>query len=110
METGPSSQDSIRYKRALEELDKAYEITKKLIRDVSSDSDSEAGEWEMKQIANNRNTFKKENYFIQFVWMLPVNTIVITDFNFDSYLIYPDSGYSMKSYTCTGKSFVPSYP
>ena len=51
MEAGPSSPDSIRYKRALEELDKAYEITKKLTGYISSDSDSETGEWEMKQIA-----------------------------------------------------------
>ena len=44
MEACPSSQDSIRYKRALEELDRAYEITKKLIGDVSSDTNSETGE------------------------------------------------------------------
>ena len=44
MEAGPSSQDSIRYQQALAELDRAYEITKKMIGDVSSDSDSEI--WE----------------------------------------------------------------
>ena len=84
MEAGPSSPDSIRYKRALEELDKAYEITKKLTGYISSDTDSEIGEWKMKQIANIKNTNRKENYFIKFVWML---SIVITDFDFDSYLI-----------------------
>ena len=44
MEVGPSSEDSIRYKRALEELDRAYEINKKLTGYISSNSDSETGE------------------------------------------------------------------
>ena len=40
MDVGPLH----RYKRALEELDRVYEITKKLTGYVSSDSDSETGE------------------------------------------------------------------
>ena len=44
MEVGPSSEVSIRYKKALEELDRVYEINKKLTGYISSDSDSEAGE------------------------------------------------------------------
>ena len=42
MEAGPSSEESI--ERALQELDRAYEINKKLTGYISSDSDSEAGE------------------------------------------------------------------
>ena len=48
MEAGPSSEESI--ERALQELDRAYEINKKLTGYISSDSDSETGEWEMEQI------------------------------------------------------------
>ena len=40
-EAGPSSEEYIRYKRALEEF---YEINKKMTRYISSDSDSETGE------------------------------------------------------------------
>ena len=36
--------DSIRYRRALEQLDRVHEITKKLTGYVSSDSEDEAGE------------------------------------------------------------------
>ena len=49
MEDGPSSEESM--ERALQELDRAYKINKKLTGYISSDSDSETGEWEMKQIA-----------------------------------------------------------
>ena len=42
MEAGPSSEESI--ERALQELDRAYEINKKLTGYISSDSDSETGE------------------------------------------------------------------
>ena len=42
MEAGPSSEESI--KRALEELDRVYEINKKLTGYISSDTDSETGE------------------------------------------------------------------
>ena len=44
MEAGPSSEDSIHYKRALEKMDRIYEINKKLTGYISSDSDSETGE------------------------------------------------------------------
>ena len=44
IEAGPSSMDSIRYRRALEQLDRVHEITKKLTGYVSSDSEDEAGE------------------------------------------------------------------
>ena len=43
-EADPSSEGSIRYKKALEELDRVHEITKKLTGYVSSDSEDETGE------------------------------------------------------------------
>ena len=45
METaGPSSEDSIRYRNALEQADKVYEMTKALTGYVSSDSEDETVE------------------------------------------------------------------
>ena len=44
MEAGPSFEDSIHYKRALEKMDRIYDNNKKLTEYISSDSDSEARE------------------------------------------------------------------
>ena len=41
---GPSSADSIRYQQSLEQLDRLVEITKKMIGDSDSSSDSDQEE------------------------------------------------------------------
>ena len=43
MKDGPSSEGSIRYREALEQLDRVHAITKKITGYVSSDSDDETG-------------------------------------------------------------------